>query len=63
VTRERELIIGWDEIARFVGLSVSDTQVRADRGDLPIHKIGGEIVATPTGLRQWRELRSEHPSR
>ena len=53
---EPELIIGWEAIARFAGLTVEEAQRRADLGELPIHKVGAadsvEVAATPTGLRQ-----------
>ena len=57
MTAEPELIIGWNAIARFAGLSVEGAQRRADLGELPVHKIGGEVVATPTGLRRWQATR------
>ncbi len=55
MTAEPELIVGWDAVAQFAGLTVEEAQRRADRGELPIHKIGCEIAATPTGLRQWQD--------
>lgn len=54
---EPELIIGWPAIAAFVGLSVPEAQRRGEEGTLPIHKIGGEVAATPTGLRRWQQSR------
>ncbi len=55
VNPEPELIVGWEAIARFAGLTVAEAQRRADRGELPIHKVGDQIAATPTGLRQWAD--------
>jgi hypothetical protein len=54
---EHELIIGWAAIAAFAGLSVGEAQRRADLGELPVHKIGGDVAATPTGLRRWKSNR------
>ncbi len=55
--REPELVAGVESIASFLRISVAEARRRVDEGDIPTHKIGDTIAATPTGLRRWRARR------
>jgi len=52
-TADSELV-GVESIASFLRMSVAEARRRVDEGDIPTHKIGDTIAATPTGLRRWR---------
>jgi hypothetical protein len=54
---EPELVVGLQAIASFLRLPLAEVERRVDQGDIPTHKIGHAIAATPTGLRRWKARR------